>query len=171
MKRGGMLGMSKLFKLCYFDLHKMTQPDIMHICSGVVQRHLLKTVTGKRLAKTLAEEKRKNDPARVLGQGIIDLQKARDEAEEAVRKSTAKRAASHRRDVEIHQAPKAGSKKKDKLVAARSAAFEKEKAEHEKLEGLAADLNRKHTIRVKETCKVSVGRNQSDSSDSDKLSP
>ena len=49
----GVLGPSAWLRLPYFDIVQHTLLDMMHLCSGVVGRHLVPLVQGKRLRDTM----------------------------------------------------------------------------------------------------------------------
>lgn len=107
----GVVDASQLYNLTYFDPTTQCVLDMMHLCSGIVGRHLIPLIRRQRLGKVAAQKKsddaaqRKKTPAQLLADQAADKDRAEIVEEKAAASANADRHRQSERD-------KAGSKKK-----------------------------------------------------------
>lgn len=89
----GVLGRSAWLQLPYFDIVQHTLLDMMHLCSGVVGRHLVPLVQGKRLRDTMQA----GDRAKASAAAVAQRKKASDAVAEEAKQAREGHAARNKR--------------------------------------------------------------------------
>ena len=155
-KSYGMDGVSLLNQLCYFNVATMTMPDMMHLTSGTIQRHFLYLLSSFRLKNQLRQLKADTDPAKVLGQELLNARAEAKKAKKATEKVRAENNRENDRSVAIHRAR---GERQDRLIVAASARDDKAEKKEMETKSKQAAAKRKADARLavleREKCQVS----------------
>ena len=152
----GVLGPSAWLRLPYFDIVQHTLLDMMHLCSGVVGRHLVPLVQGKRLRDTMQA----GDRAQASAAAVASRRKAAADVAAAARVAREAHAERNKRTKKARQsrgAAAAAPVTPDRSDEEREPAQEEGEPEEERKESLSElqkkwQMSEKMMLRIEEAC-------------------